>query len=154
MTYTEKLVLFVKLWEGLKLKPSGDPLVPSVVDVGYGHVLPRAALQGPITEATAEEWLRQDLDARAIELRYELRTLYTAMRPYEFDAILSLLYNVGSHALSTSTMFGFLKAGRVFMAGSEFPRWDVASSKHIPGLLKRRFAEQSIFLCGDYTGKP
>jgi lysozyme len=151
MTPSDDLVAFVQGWEGLKLAPSGDPLVPGVVDVGYGHCLQTGEERRPITADEALELLRWDLyiDAEAIEPRISVGLLQ-----HEFDACLAFSYNVGVSAFIKSTLLRLLNAGDFPGAADEFPKWNKAGGRVVPGLAKRRAAEQAMFRSADYGGRP
>jgi lysozyme len=150
VTFTEDLVEFVKRWEGLKLEASPDPLVPGVWDVGYGHKL--AGDERPtITREQADEMLRSDLAAVAAGVD-EAVTVPLAQN--EFDALVSLAYNIGNGALARSTLMRRLNDSDFYSACDEFLRWNRAGGRIVPGLVKRRYAEQAIFGEGDYSGAP
>lgn len=151
MTYSEALVAFVKAWEGLKLEASGDPLVPGVRDIGYGHKLMPSESPGRITPEQADAWLRLDLDGHLHDLDQHI---HVALEQHEQDAVLSLAYNVGVEALRTSTLLHRINTNRFEEAADEFPRWCRAGGRIVPGLKRRRLAERAIFLDADYSGRP
>lgn len=64
----------------------------------------------------------------------------------QFDALVSFAYNVGSRALSTSTLLRKLNDGDVRGAADEFLRWNKAGGKALNGLTRRREAERALFL--------
>ena len=64
----------------------------------------------------------------------------------QFDALVSFAYNVGSRALSTSTLLKKLNAGDIKGAADEFLRWNKSGGKVMPGLTNRRKAERALFL--------
>lgn len=152
MQYTPQLVEFVKAWEGLKLVPSGDPLVSGVVDVGYGHVIRSIGDIAPITPEQAEEWLHDDLN---IAVNGILRTLpNSTLTQYQFDALVSMVFNLGIGNLGPSTMFRYIRNGQMVAAAAEITKWCRAGGKVVVGLQKRRRAEQRMFEHADYTGRP
>lgn len=63
------------------------------------------------------------------------------MYQHEFDAYLSLTYNIGSGAFCSSTLVRKLKAGDYAGACKEILRWDKQAGKVLPGLTKRRQQE-------------
>lgn len=149
--YSEQLVEFVKRWEGLKLVPSLDPLVPGVADVGYGHVLRQGDSKEPITRDLADKMLRADLDGFAVAVD-EMVTPTIAQ--HEFDALVSISYNVGANALKSSTLMRKLNNNDFFGAAEEFTRWVRAGGRIVGGLVKRREAERRMFEDADYSGAP
>jgi len=64
----------------------------------------------------------------------------------EFDALCCLTYNIGCGAFRNSTLLKYLNAGNFDRASAEFLRWDRAGGEVLDGLLKRRLAEQKLFL--------
>lgn len=150
MKVSPDLVEFVKRWEGLKLQASPDPLVPGVWDVGYGHRL--YGTERPTwTREQADAALRSDLAAVAAGVD---EAVMVPLAQNEFDAVVSLAYNVGNGAVSRSTLMRRLNDSDFYGAAEEFLRWDKANGKRVPGLAKRRFAEQQMFGEGDYSGGP
>jgi len=152
MTYSDSLLDFVRAWEGLKLRASGDPLVPGVRDIGYGHVLAGHEHMTEITEQEAVALLRDDLDRRARQIGIALTNV--DLQQHEFDALVSITFNCGIGAMSQSTMFAKLAEGDRVGAGAEFPRWCKAGGREVAGLKKRRLAEQRMFFDADYGGRP
>ena len=64
---------------------------------------------------------------------------------HEFDAYVSLSYNIGPGAFCQSTLVKKLNAGDYAGACEEIKRWNRAGGKVLPGLTKRR--EQEYQLC-------
>jgi lysozyme len=65
-----------------------------------------------------------------------------------FDALVSFTYNVGAGAFRTSTLLKKLNAGDTVGACNQLPRWNKAGGKVLPGLTRRRAAEQALCLKG------
>jgi lysozyme len=59
----------------------------------------------------------------------------------EFDAYLSLAYNIGSRAFCSSTLVKLLNAGDYDGACKEILRWDYAGGERVLGLTLRRERE-------------
>ena len=59
----------------------------------------------------------------------------------EYDAYLSMAYNIGSGAFCSSTLVKELNLQRYEEACKEILRWDKFKGKPLPGLTKRRQAE-------------
>ena len=65
----------------------------------------------------------------------------------EFDALVSLCYNIGAGNFASSTLVKMLKAGDVKSEiAKQFLRWDKANGKPLAGLTRRRNAEAELFL--------
>ena len=63
---------------------------------------------------------------------------------HEFDAYISLAYNIGTGAFCRSTLVKKLNAKDYAGACEEIRRWNKAGGKVLPGLVKRREAEYSM----------
>lgn len=60
------------------------------------------------------------------------------MHQYEWDAIVSWAYNVGTYAACRSTLVTKLKAGDYSGACAQLLRWNRFQGQVLPGLTKRR----------------
>lgn len=92
---------------------------------------------------------REAAEARA-------RTLYRLTQPItqdQFDALVSLAYNIGGGAYCGSTLVRRLNAGDCHAAAAEFERWIRVQGRVVPGLVARRAAERKRFQahCGAAT---
>lgn len=63
------------------------------------------------------------------------------MHQHEFDAYVSLTYNIGESAFCKSTLAKKLNAGDYAGACKEILRWDKFKGRPLPGLTKRRQEE-------------
>lgn len=61
----------------------------------------------------------------------------------EYDAFLSLAYNIGPAAFCGSTLVRLLNQGRYLEACAEISRWNKFHGQPLPGLTKRREAERA-----------
>jgi len=72
---------------------------------------------------------------------------------HQAAAMLSLAYNIGTSAFSTSTVLKEFNAGNIQAAADAFLLWDKAHVNGQPvvvaGLLNRRKAEEAVFLTPD-----
>jgi lysozyme len=120
--------------------------------IGYGHVI-RAneawLMTATLTQAQAEQLLRDDL--RPVET-YLSRVLPDWARTHHFDALASLVFNIGATAFDGSTLLARLKSGNRTAAQAEFVKWVFAAGKRLRGLEIRRACEQLMFAgCTDNT---
>lgn len=96
-----------------------------------------------ITKAQAEAMLRTEL---AVFESGVDRLVTVPLSQPEFDALVSFAYNVGLGALGDSTLLAKLNRGDRAGAAAEFPRWNKINGKPSNGLIRRRAAEQKLFL--------
>ncbi|VXA55274.1 Lysozyme [Acinetobacter proteolyticus] len=64
----------------------------------------------------------------------------------QFDALVSLVYNIGQTAFSKSTLLKKLNAKDYQGAADEFPKWNRGGGKVMNGLTRRRASERALFL--------
>ena len=64
----------------------------------------------------------------------------------QFDALVSFTFNVGVGAEGHSTMAKLINARNFAGAAAQFPLWDHVDGLPNAGLLRRRQAEQALFL--------
>lgn len=64
----------------------------------------------------------------------------------QFDALVSLTYNIGSGAFKDSTLLKLVNKGDYQGAADQFPLWKKAKGKILNGLITRRAAERALFL--------
>jgi lysozyme len=96
-----------------------------------------------ITEATAEIMLRKDL------AKFEdavSKSVKVPLKQNQFDALVSLVYNIGPGNFQSSTLLKKLNAGEYQSAADQFPRWNRAGGKVLAGLTRRREAEKGLWL--------
>lgn len=110
--------------------------------IGYGHVVLKTdRIAPPITEAFAEQLLTADLSW----VEEDLNALAVPLAQHQFDALASLVFNIGRGAFAGSTLRRRLLAGDMERAANQFPRWVFANGKVLPGLTRRRAAEAALF---------
>lgn len=64
----------------------------------------------------------------------------------QFDALVSLAYNIGSTAFKNSTLVKRLNEGNYKAAAEQFGLWVNARGKRLQGLVNRRAIEKALFL--------
>jgi lysozyme len=134
-------VALVKQFEGLRTCAYLD--AAGIWTIGYGHTGDDVRSGVRIDAAEAEALLRQDL-AAAEEAVHALVTQPLAQP--SFDALVSFVFNIGAAAFAGSTLLRKLNAGDIEGAAAEFERWRYAGGRVLPGLLRRRIAERTLFL--------
>ena len=64
----------------------------------------------------------------------------------QFDAMVSLAYNIGVGAFSNSTLLKRVNVKDFLGAGNEFLKWDKSNGKPLLGLTRRQQREKELFL--------
>ena len=127
--------------EGVRLTAYRDSV--GVWTIGVGHTGPDVHAGLTLTVTQVDDLLRKDL-AR-FELAVDRAVVLPQITQGQFDALVSLAFNIGTEAFATSTLVRRLNSGDVAGAGSEFARWCLAGGKFSPALAKRRGRELWAF---------
>ena len=150
----------IKDFEGVHRKPY---LCPALLwTVGVGRVLypEQAKLKiperktYPLRPEHDKEWGDEAIDLLFDTdlLRFESGVLRlcpdSALSQGQFDALVAFSFNCGLGALQASTLRRLYNAGDIAGAAEEFVKWNKAAGQVLPGLTRRRLAEQSLFLSG------
>jgi len=131
---------FLQSTEGLSLVAYPDAKGWSI---GYGHF---GAKEGDtITRAQAEALFDQDLSVREAAVS----DLITSATPGQFDAMVSLTYNVGIPRFTRSTVLRLHRAGDTAGAADAFRLFRLSQGKVNPVLVARRERERHLYLTGD-----
>lgn len=139
---TEKGLELIKRFEGFAGR---EYLCPAGVrTIGYGHVV-RDGEGWPdgITPEAAETLLLDDI-ASAEGIIVEQVTV--PLSAAQFDALVSLVFNIGIGAFANSSLLVCLNRGDYVAAAAEFPRWCKVAKRGVSGLLRRRMEEMKMFL--------
>jgi len=118
------------------LDPVGIPTVCT------GHIK-GVTLGAHRTKKECEVLLQQDVSSTGIAVGELVRV---PVSQGQYDALVSLTFNIGNSALSTSTLLRKLNAGNCYGAAGEFLKWDHAKGKRLRGLTARRTAERDLFI--------
>lgn len=139
---SDKGVALIKEFEGLRLKAYPDPATNGDPwTIGVGHTGPNVRPGLVITEAQADDFLRKDVG------RFEkaVNRLAPITTQDQFDALVSLAFNVGEGNLASSTLLRMHNAGNYDGASNQFARWNKAAGKVMTGLTRRRAAEAKLY---------
>lgn len=129
----------IRRFEGLRLKAYLCPA--GIWTIGYGHTAGVRAGQ-VIDEIAAELLLDADLKYIAVQLSPLIRV---PVSEGQAGAMLSFAFNVGVGAFRRSTLLRYLNEGKYANAAYEFRRWTKAGGRDLPGLVRRREAEEALF---------
>ncbi|MDR2685604.1 MAG: lysozyme [Rickettsiales bacterium] len=146
MKTSERGIALIKRHEGLRLGkylcPAGRPTI------GYGHlILPSENLQ-TITESEAHTLLTRDLNIAEDAIT---KLIIRPLTQNEFDALVSLVFNIGANAFRSSTLLKYINDKNY--CSPTYPTIKDAwlSWCHISGikneaLLSRRQSEWSLYI--------
>lgn len=132
-------------FEGLRLKAYDDGV--GVWTIGFGTTKYPGGVRvkkGDVcTLDQAKAYMQNDL--KSFEQTVN-NTVKVPLNQNQFDALVSLAYNIGSTAFKNSTLVKRLNEGNYKAAANQFNVWVNAGGKRMQGLVNRRAAESTLFL--------
>ena len=156
MKISQKCLEMIKHHEGVRVKPYRCPAL--LWTVGVGHVIDQNHIKVPFNDrknlpipdgwdrvlsmAEVDDILAKDL---ATFERGVLRLCPTGLTQGRFDALVSFSFNVGLGNLQRSTIRMKHNRGEFKEAAEAFMAWTKAGGKELPGLVKRRKDEVSLY---------
>lgn len=132
-------------FEGLKLSAYDDGT--GVWTIGYGTTrYPNGQLVSEGDRCTLEQakaYMQHDLKIfeRAVNSAVKV-----PLKQNQFDALVSLAYNIGVGAFKNSSLLKNLNLGNYKEAANQFDVWVNAGGKRLQGLVNRRAIEKKLFL--------
>ena len=158
MKVSDAAIEVIKHHEGKRNRPY---LCPALLwTIGYGHVLYPEQAKLKLEERKAyplrtehdKIWSDGGIDAilRSDLARFEIGVIRlcpgAADHQSHFDALVSISFNIGLGALQSSTLRMKYNRGEFDAAAEEFLKWTKGGGRILPGLVKRRSDERSLFL--------
>jgi len=144
----------IKRFEQLRLAAYRCPA--GVLTIGWGSTMcdgKPVQLGQTCTIGEADRWFRHDVEIAEADVR---RAFVVPLNQNQFDALVSLIYNVGYGGKARSgigvltngapsTLRRKLNAGDYRGAAEQFDKWIQGGGKVLPGLVRRRAAERALF---------
>ncbi len=133
-------------FEGFSAKPYRD--IAGNWTIGYGFTTYDGV---PVTSKTK---LISQLDAK-VQLMKQIQVyanavvsdvVKTKLTQNQFDACVSLCYNIGTKAFASSSVVRLINQGKMKEAADAFLLWNRAGGRVIQGLKNRRQKERTVFL--------
>jgi lysozyme len=140
MTLGAAGVALIKEFEGCRLEAYVDER--GIPTIGYGHTA-GVKLGATCSQTQADAWLLDDTHWAALEV---IKSVDVPITQNQFDALVCFVFNVGSGNWMASTLRRLVNAKSIQFAAEEFVKWDHVNGSPDPGLLRRRQAEQRLFL--------
>ena len=146
MNTSPACLALIRQFEGCRIK-AYMPTPHDVPTIGWGatrHADGSAVRLG-------ETWTQAQADAALAAFVARLAGRVTDMlgghptTQHQFDAMVSLAYNLGAGALGGSTLMRRHLAGDYAGAAAQFKRWDRQGATVLPGLTRRRAAEAALY---------
>lgn len=140
-TVPTRALELIKAFEGFRAEAYICPA--GVATLGYGSTGADIKLGMTITEAEATERLHQDC-VKFIKAIHRL--IKVPLNENQLAALISFTYNLGAGALQRSSLRAKLNRGEYEDAAEEFLKWVNAGGRKLAGLVRRRLAEQDLFM--------
>ena len=147
MKISENGLNLIKEFEGLSLKPYLD--VVNIPTIGYGNTFYKDGKKvtlndKPISEIEATELLshiaQKDFGDKILQL------VKVPLNQNQFDALVSICYNIGMGNFTKSTLLKKINQGDFKGASLEFEKWNKSGGVVLAGLVKRRSKEKALFI--------
>ena len=114
--------------------------------IGYGNTFwedgTPVKIGDQISKERAETLLKHVVDNFSVAVEVDIKI---EVSQNQFDAMVSLAYNIGLGAFKNSTLLRQLNRGNFVGASQEFLRWDKSNGKPLLGLTRRREKEKLLF---------
>lgn len=145
MAVSAKGIDLICSFEGLRLSAYDDGV--GIWTIGFGTIKypngVRVKRGDTCTSEQAKSYMKYDL----IEFEHAVNSLVkVALNQNQFDALVSLTYNIGSGAFKSSTLLKKLNLSDYKGAAEQFDVWVNAGGKRMQGLANRRTKEKEFFL--------
>lgn len=162
MRASPELIDYLKRRESFSAVPYPD--AAGIWTIGYGHVIRphEKKTMYRLTEPQAELLLDQDCDPVELYIDAIMPRFKVRLNQHQFDACVSLAFNIGLGAFERSTLLKLLRVGDHAAAAAEFDKWvfitktdkgGVRRKVRSRGLVNRRRMDRAIFERGDYAAR-
>ncbi len=131
----------MKQYEGCSFTAYQD--TGGIWTIGYGHTGPEVQRGVVWTQDQANAAFVRDTNWAQAAVRCDVGVPLTQG---QFDALVSLVFNIGAGAFARSTLLRLLNQGNYRAAADQFLRWNMDNGHVVPGLTNRRMAERKMFL--------
>ena len=132
-------------FEGLKLEAYYDQA--GVCTIGFGTTIyPNGVPVQSDDQCSVEQakrYMHHDLERFEKAVSSAIKVPLTQN---QFDALVSLTYNIGAGAFKNSTLLKLLNQGDYAGASQQFDVWIKAGGQTVQGLVNRRAVEKAYFL--------
>jgi lysozyme len=144
LTVSENFTALLISFEKEVLKGYLDPV--GIPTIGIGHVIRQGEpykVGQAITREESRKLFKKDT-AWAVDAVNRLVT--RPVNQNQFDALVSLVFNIGEDAFARSTVLRETNRGNFAAAAKAFALWNKSRGRVLKGLVRRRKAEAKLFL--------
>ena len=141
MIFNDAGLKLIREFEGCALRSYQDK--GGVWTCGWGQTGKDIGPDTIWTQQEADDRLNTAIDEHSKQVLSLL--VNQSLNANQFSALVCFAYNVGSGNLKQSTLLSCVNTYHTDDAANEFEKWDKCDGVPIPGLLRRRQAEKSLF---------
>jgi lysozyme len=143
---SDKCLEIIQECEGFSSTPYLCPA--KIPTIGFGSTVyedgtPVTLKDAPITVDRAKAIMTARLNSEFVPAVQ--RYVQVPLNQNQFDALVDFAYNLGAGALRTSTLLKYINSNKFSLAAAEFDKWIMSAGKPLPGLVKRRRLERTLF---------
>jgi lysozyme len=149
MKHSEKIRTFIASCEGFRNK-AYQPVAGDKWTIGYGFTyVDGTVVQEGDTITVDDSNTELDRLLTLLDIRLNTKKIPITVTQQQYDAVVSLVYNIGYGA------FNGAATGKLFYAGlsitDKFLQWSMFQGQRLPGLVNRRNKEKEIYDTGIYS---
>jgi|SRR5579872_1545215 len=155
MNISDQGVQFICSFEGFRADPYPDPASGGEpYTIGYGTTIypdgtKVTMADQPVTQDQAAGFLQDYINKNAAGW---LNANLPDLTQTQFDSLCDFIYNLGLGNFQSSSLLRDIRAGASDdVITADFNKWVKAAGKVMPGLVKRRAAEASLYCNGVYN---
>ena len=128
---------------------TGPALEEAELKIHYanGKMSDQVIVGARITQAESDRLYEALIDHFENKVERVLGKAGERLEPHQFDACVSLAWNIGTGAFANSSACRYIKAGQFDKVPAAFMLWNKASGKPMAGLTRRRRAEAALWEC-------
>ncbi len=148
MKASQNCINFIKTWESFLSKPTFDK-IGKIWNIGYGTTyypngIAVTANDSNITEKKATEYLQHYIEDCAKSI---IAKLTTKLSQSQFDACVSLAYNIGHSRFTNSILIKVINQNpnNFDLIYKEWIEFSLSKGKFIQGLQNRRIEELKMY---------
>lgn len=143
MKHSQSAIDLIK--KSRKLLTVASPLWNGYLYIGYGHRLrlnDGVDIEDKLSKKKATELLEKDLKLVSKQI---LKYLTRQLTQNQFDALVSLVYDIGIKSLVSSGTMDLINTGEFIEASQKFRQWNRYKKTPIYQLIKSRKMEIELF---------
>jgi lysozyme len=139
----------IKGWEGFRANVYLD--AAGLPTIGYGHLIKPHESFSTITKEEATRLLASDVTDTEEAIN---RAVKVPLTQNQFDALCSLVFNIGIGAFNRSTMLKELNKGNYDKVAAHIPTWRMITVNGVKqisnGLVNRRASDLAVWTSSNY----